>query len=56
MPRITTSARRTTDSPLSEGSTGGWLDRLVVTPLVFLLVLVSIGAGIVVLAVVFSLH
>ena len=56
MPRVTTSARQSLDTPLTEDTTGGWFDRLVVTPLVVALVVVSVGAGIAVLAVLFSLH
>jgi hypothetical protein len=56
VPRVTTSARRSMDSPLAEDSTGSWFDWLIVTPFVWFMVVVSIRAGIVVLAVLFSLH
>lgn len=56
MPRVTTSARRNLDAPLAEDATGNWFDRLIVTPFVMLMVVVSIGAGIVVIAVLFSVQ
>jgi hypothetical protein len=56
MTRITTSARRNLETPLAEDDKGSWVDRFVVTPFVVAMVIVSVGAGIVVLAVLFSLH
>jgi hypothetical protein len=55
VPRITTSARSNLDTPLAEDSTGSRFERLVFLPYIVFLVVVGIGSGLVVLAVLFSL-
>jgi hypothetical protein len=43
------------DTPLAEDSTGSWFERFVFLPYIVFVVLVSLGAGLVVVAVLFSL-
>jgi hypothetical protein len=56
MPRVSMGARSDLDAPLAEDSTGGRFERFVVLPYIVFLVVVSVGAGLVALAVLLSLN
>jgi hypothetical protein len=56
VPRITTRARSNLDAPLAEDSSGSRFERFAFLPYIVFLVIVGIGSGLVVLAVLFSLR